>query len=273
MSGDPLAVVAPYGSRPAAGAAGGVLSGCYPSPGYGVGFGGFTLYDDFMGRITKGSIQTSLPWDEYEAGGGLTIVGATSTTTEIGVLRLAPTVTAGFPLASGQLYLADADFINGVPAGIMFGAKVRAYAVPSTLYPVFWAGWISDETISPLPGNTVNFVGIRARSNGTNIQWYGLVKDGAGLGNETTVDLGYAFDTTWRTLGFRVTTTGIQFMQFDLSGMPVYGWLGTDIGAEVTTNVPTGTLKPIAVGADNTTNLATGSIEIDLWSTAGSIAR
>jgi hypothetical protein len=85
------------------------------------------------------------------------------------------------------------------------------------------------------------------------------------------VDLGYAYDTTWRFLGFYRTSTGIQFCRWDMS-QPRYGLQHENLGAEVTTNIPAANLFPIGVGLINA-SAAARNLDIDWWGAGGTIPR
>lgn len=260
----------PYPARQAAGPAGGILGGNYPTPGYGLGIGGFRIHDDFIGQVDKADCHTELRWDVADFTSGLTLVEEYDGATELGIMRAYTGSSSG---AGGHVWLDSAAFIGGMPVGLAFAAKLRGTnATPASLSTQVWCGLIDQVTDEPSTANARSFVGFRGKSNGTAVRWYGLVKDGALAANETTVDLGYDVTDTWRIFGCRRTVNGVQFFEVDASKMDRYGYLITDIGAEVTSNIPTANLLPVCLGMHN--GAASGeSFEIDFFTVAGTIAR
>lgn len=259
----------PYPARQAAGPAGGVLGGHFPSPGYGLGIGGFRIHDDFIGPIAKADCATELQWSVIDIGSGIDLAGVLVGATELGVLK-AYTNASG--AAGGNVRLKDTWLIGGLPVGLAYASKVRATNAPSSLNVVAWSGFISDVTAIPEVATNLSFVGIRAISNGTSVNWFGVVKDGSTAANETTVNLGHGFDTTWHIFGCRRTTTGIQFFIVDASKIDRYGYLIDDIGAEIATNIPTVDLQPVCLGLHNGAS-GSHSVECDFFTVAGTMAR
>jgi hypothetical protein len=260
----------PYPARQAAGPASGILGGYYPSPGYGLGIGGFRVHDDFVGQVDKADCHTELRWDIADFSSGLTLNEEYDGPTELGIMRAHTGSSGG---AGGHVWLDSAVFMGGMPVGLAFSAKLRGTnAAPASLGTLVWSGLIDSTANEPSTANARSFIGFRGTSNGTAVRWYGVVKDGATAANESTVDLGYDVDDTWRIFGCRRTATGVQFFQVDASKMDRYGYLVTDIGSEVTTNIPTANLLPVCLGLHN--GAASGeSFEVDFYTLAGTIAR
>lgn len=260
----------PYPARQAAGPASGILGGFYPSPGYGLGIGGFRIHDDFIGQVDKADCHTELRWDVADFSSGLTLTEEYSGATELGIMRAHTGSSSG---GGGYVWLDGALFMGGMPSGLQLAAKLRGTnASPASLSTIVWCGLVDAVTTEPSTANARSFVGFRGKSNGTAVRWYGLVKDGALAANETEVDLGYNVDQTWHIFGARRTATGVQFFEVDASKMSRYGYLITDIGAEVTTNIPTANLLPTCIGMHN--GAASGeSFEVDFYTVAGCIAR
>ena len=90
-----------------------------------------------------------------------------------------------------------------------------------------WAGFFDSVTTFPDGAlvNSLKGVGVRVAAAGAAANWKTISRNGT---SETSVDLGVAMGTTWRTIGFRRTLNGIQ---------PMIGDHAT--GAEITTNIPT----------------------------------
>lgn len=262
-------MTSPYPARLAAGPAGGVLGGNYPNPASGVGVGGISLSDDFVGDILKAALRTQLPWKVGDLGGGVTLTDAYDTVKEQGIMDVYTGATLG---DGGNVYLDSCKFTGGIPVGLTWCVKIRARDATSGQNVRTWSGFADTANGDWLIAGSVNCVGIRAISSGATVNWYGVVKDGSTASNETTIDLGLTYDETWRMLGFRRTSTGIQFFRADASDLGRYGLLFEDLGAEVTTNIPTSDLIPVAVGLRNATALAK-SVYVDLWTCGGPIPR
>jgi hypothetical protein len=256
-------------ARRSAGPASGVLGGRYPNPGFGLPLGGTVNLDDFVGSIAKTDMRTGLHWVIGDVGPGVTVSGVTSTATERGIFRM---TTAGPVTAGGSASLTEGRLEAGVPTYLEWAAKVRSgTGFPNTNVRV-WSGYADTALGDPLTANATQFVGVRADPGGAAANWFGVVKDGAGAGNESTVNLGLLFDGTWRILGFTRTTTGIQFWRGDASRLATHGLMVEDLGAEVTTNLPTVPLVAVGVGIRNTSAVA-HAIDIDIWADGGPIAR
>jgi hypothetical protein len=229
--------------------------------------GGFSQADDFVGAIAKTNMRTQLGWTIDDIAGGVTVSAQLDTATEDGILRMLAGSTSG---DGGTCNLPAGRLVAGCPAYMEFGAKVRVQATNTNI--TAWSGFADTAAGDWDTASATNAVGIRVIAAGAAANWYGVVKDGAGAGNESTVDLGYAADNTWRFLGFRVTATGIQFCEWDAADIYRRGLIREDIGSEVTTNIPTGSLYKVALGV-LTTTAATRYAEVDWWGIGGPVAR
>lgn len=258
------------GARRPAGPAGGVNDGRYPNPAFGMPVGGMHQLDDFVGTVNKVSMRTQLNWTVNDIGGGVSVDTLEDGATEIGILRM---YTAGALNDGGTLYLPNSRLVTGPPVGLKWGVKVRSGTTnPGTTTVGAWAGYASSTNTHPIVADAMSLIGIRVQAFGSTEHWFGVCKNGAGAGNETTQDLGFDFDTTWRFLGFYRTSTGIQFCRWDASRLLTHGLLREKIGAEITTNIPTGPLYPISVGV-SAGAIAVREIEIDMFAAGGGIAR
>jgi len=229
------------------------------------------LHDDFLGPISKTGINTELPWAVSDfSGTGIDCTAVYGTASELGVLQA---YTGNNANSGGNVAISSVRFAGGMPVGLAVACKVRAGAAPASLDITVWSGLISVLTTEVSTAANLSFIGVRAIQIGANVNWFGVVKDGSTGANESTVDLGYVYDSTWRSFGWRRTSTGIQFFEIDASKISRYGYLTTDIGAEVTTNIPTADLRPVAVGIHNGPTGSQHEVEIDYFTAAGTIAR
>jgi hypothetical protein len=257
-------------ARRPAGPAGGVFDGFYPNPSWGLPMGGIRLEDDFVGAISKTNMRTQLGWSVSDIAGGVAVSGAEDTATEHGVIDM---VTAGGLGDGGNMGYADGRLIGGIPVGLKWGVKIRSRNVAGHNQNVrVWSGWSDTANGDWLVAGGVQCVGIRVIAAGAAVHYFGVCKVGAGAGNETTVDLGYDYDGTWRFLGFRRTTTGIQFCRWDASLLSTYGLLYENLDSEVTTNIPAVDLYPIGVGLDAAA-AAQKAVQVDWWGAGGAVPR
>lgn len=268
----------PKPSRGAAGSAGGALSGRYPDPGPGTpGLCGWGWEDDFVAPIDK-TTQSGNWWKYNAILGGATPTNAVAdlsatpfSARELGVLAF---TTFGGVADGGVLYQANAALLGGVPVGTTWVAKVWLDSTTMTQIGVS-CGFCSSKTVIPIVGAAQSFVGVRAVSGGAASNWYGVVKNGAGAGNETTVDLGVLADGTPRIVAFQRTSSGIQFYVIDATDTLV-GPCWSAVGSEATTAgaaaLPTATLWP-AFGLYGAVAATQKTMYIDLFSVGGCMAR
>jgi hypothetical protein len=195
------------------------------------------IADDFV-KDGTGAPWGDLGWSEF-AFTNVTVSkqGAAAASfdpfSEVGVVQIQAGTTNG---TGGGLLLGSlsrAMFYGLPPVGFELRMKLRAPTTTTGF--IAWAGLWSSTSVDPDVGgaNTISGIGFRAVTTGGAANWYGVVRTGT---TETTVDLGKGANTTWRTLGWRRTPTGVQFQVGDY-----------DVGSEVTTNLPatTITMNPI----------------------------
>lgn len=246
--------------RPPRGPALGVLDGQHPHPSLGlVPASGAAHFDEFLGVYTK---TAAPPYGVYDTGsGGLVTDESPSALTEVGILKL---TTDSASLSYLSVYGA-AGALYGLPPGLLWGAKWR---LSQTSDSAAFSGFCDSFMSPPLVAAAVSFIGLRQINTGA---WFGVVKDGATAANETTVDLGIGGDTSFYAAGFRVTPTGgVQF--FTVESDARVGPVLTDVGDEVTTNIPAVALRPLILGAFTST-AAVKRAEIDWWALGGRSAR
>jgi hypothetical protein len=251
-------------ARRPAGDASGALSGRYPAPAIGLPLTrGFALWDEFM-RPPDASTYGDLHWQLWAVAGTPTLAQQAPTAgSEYGITRLTSPATNG---EGGYGGFDTAD--TYAPAnGTWWAVKVRN---PGTVHHVtLLSGWAADFSTVPVGGASNSFIGIRAHDTvGASPNWEGVVRNGT---NETTVDLGVAADSTWRILGFKRTSTGIQFVTFDCSSR-VLEFI-TEVGSEIpTASVPTDASRPFPMAAISRDSAAR-SMEIDFWGLGGAAVR
>lgn len=260
-------------SRQPAGFALAALHGQYPQPGLGaVAAAGPSMWDDFTpdhGSKAK-SLYGELDWLEEVIGGASTIAAVTPTSwEEIGILSITTQSTAnrGCTLTQGTIPL----LYRYPPPGSIWACKLRLSS--GTINYELWSGFSSTGASRIRTADATSFVGVR--SVGGNL--FGVVKSGAGAGNESTIDLGFNVEgTTWHTVGFEVkgTTAAPEFQFFTLNsnGSEAEVWDRIDVGAAITTNAPAVGLTPVAIGLVTTSTTAK-TVQIDHWSWGGRIAR
>lgn len=255
-------------NRQPRGRAWGALAGTYPDPALGLPNSvGMSIFDDF---IRDHTVTTSIGsnygdtglWQWASITGGVgggtpTTVGPTNAT-EQGIFRVTSTANNG---AGGRLASSAGQVQPAV--GMIFAAKLLMSS-GSTSYELA-SGLFTGAFTSMAVADAVNFIGIR--SLGGNL--FGVVKDGAAAGNESTVDLGFECEGTWRTAGWEYTEDGIQFFYLQTDE---YVLERVDVGDPVATNIPTGNLGLGAIMMRALTNgVRVG--EIDWWGLGGRIAR
>jgi hypothetical protein len=249
-------------ARQAAGVAEGALAGLFPNPAIGIPqAGGLAVFDDFLGAFSKTTAISEQNWQVTDVAGGVSVgVVVPSASTEIGLLRL---YTAGANGDGGNLTMPNGP--RGMPAGMMWCAKVR---VADTTNLHAWSGFVDGAGIVPTIAGTDDFVGVRVINTGSTANWYGVCKDSSG---ESTVDLGVLGGTTWRTFGFIVGESSIQFYLIDASDYR-RGPVWTATGSAVGSHIPTGTMLPCGLGV-RADSAATKQAEVDYWAIGGRVAR
>jgi hypothetical protein len=251
--------------RPPGGPASGALASDFSSPGVGAPLSsGCSELDDFAATHLSNR-HGWLLWVIGSVQGTTTAAQATPTAaTEYGLTRLTPSGKS----KGGTLYR-DLGLPLYTPAlGMRWAVKLTAGATADL---EVWSGWASSATARVRTADATELVGIRLNTSTT--EWEGVVKDGAGTGNETAVTLATAAAGTYLHAGWEVVDSSgsdaIQFYVLDGSSRSVIE--RTDKGDPVATNIPTG-LLPIALGIYQTGNQSVGAT-IDLWQFAGRFAR
>lgn len=246
-------------ARRPAGYATGALGGQYPVPALGLPpSAGVVLYDDFLlDAGTIAGLYGDRLWSKTDLTAAPTMTSPTpGATTENGLLRMQTTIIIN---SGGVLTYGGTPFYRMPPPGSIWAAKV--FIGSASAYE-FWSGFshLQDRVVTVAN----DFVGIR--QTGGNL--FGVCRDGAA---ETTVDLLVDAETTYITAGFEVTLDGnVQFFTLDTSD--VQSWARTNVGSEVTTNLPNQSLYPVALGL-YTTAAASKTAYIDWWSLGGRTAR
>jgi len=264
MAGDSTA-------RPAAGTAGGALTGQYPEPGFGVPpITGYGLWEEYI--ATPASGVGDLAWPTHTVGGTAPSypVDAPVADTEFGI-RGITTGTGSSENDGGTIAMDDAgsaSLYRAPAAGAIWMAKLRAL---DTTNIIVWSGFAEDNQIIPKAATATAFIGIRALSVGSAGNYFGVVKNTAGT--ESTVDLSIACNTTWRILGFEVLGAGtIQFFSMDASD--AMHLIRTDIGAAVAvTNKPDTELVALALGVAAGVGGGAKKAVSDFWGLGGRVAR
>lgn len=240
------------------------LAGQYPGPGMGLPHSaGLFLVDDFTQSYTANWTATTI------GGSAPTYAGvAPAAYTEHGIHR---TTTAAASGTGGVLLRSSvADLYRVPPPGSRWVVKVRTSAAANY---EFWSGFVSSSGLVRTADAT-ELIGIRTdRTVDGNL--YGVVKDGAGAGNENTVDLGVTAEgSNWEAVGFDVegdtTTPSIQFYVYDLTSRGA--WMRQPIGAAITTNIPAGPLFSCALGVVSRA-VAAKAVDVDFWNLGGRLPR
>lgn len=231
------------------------------------GLHGVGIFDDFIGSGTLGGGSIgSEAWDSHPVNSSSLTISrpgvAQLTNEEQGVIRLGASGSGG-QRRGGTISLgtlADPMTVAPIRYGVEDRYKVRLPGIVTNM--TAWVGMWSDETEFPDSGglNTNSGIGVRSETvSAAATNWFGVVRDGT---SETTVDLGVLGDDTFHHLGWRRTSSGVQFM-ID----------GEDVGAEATTNLPASgvALSPIAglvaTGGDDR------EIDLDWYSHLGAFRR
>jgi hypothetical protein len=217
---------------------------------------------DFAITSAIGSVYGDWLWPLGSLGGGATVSHVNpAAATEIGILRLTTAAAAD----AGAVWNLNGGSVKAVllSVGLIWAAKLQM-STGTTSYEV-WSGLCDAGGSRVRTSDAVNFVGLR--STGGNL--FGVVKDGSGSGNESTVDLGVDCEGTWRKAGFEYTEDGIQF--FTLAS-DRYVCERTNVGAPVSTNIPSTGLGLQLLGVVATAASARAA-DIDWWDLGGRIAR
>lgn len=260
-------------SRLPAGVANAALVGDYPSPGLGsVLAAGPSRHDDFIlgpEEVIAGRYG-DLFWEKVTIGAGAVLnptplVGAE----EVGTLDMltAAAVGAGFVYAQ----TAVKPYYRGPPVGSILTVKLRADTGSATNYEM-WTGF-ADSTGRVAVANATQFLGIR--SIGGNL--FGVVKRGAGAGNESTINFGLDAEGQYREVGLEIVGTpaapAAQFFVLNEVSAARGIWSRRNANSiRIATNWPTVPLSAIALGFV-TTMAATRAPSIDYWSLGGRTAR
>ena len=252
--------------RPPGGATTGALSGHYASPGIGLGLSaGAVEYDDFSATHASNR-QGSLLWAIASVSGQATASqSASSAATEYGITALTP----GGSNKGGTLYRDSSGPMYTPGSGMLWCVKIAVGSSGSNLE--LWSGWTTSESGRVRTADSTGLVGIRYDSAGAGT-WEGVVKDGAGSGNETSTNLGALSVGSYLHAGWEAQTSDntlvIQFFTLDTSNR--MGLIRTDVGSAVSANIPTG-LIPTALGCYRSGG--SGFAMIDLWQFTGRAAR
>lgn len=256
-------------ARRAAGQASGSLHGLYPEPSMGLSpASGAWLHEDWLrppGTPT-GAYGDLLMTLNTVAGTNTAAAQAPSAATEAGIIR----ITTGTSTSDGAVLGfggATLPFRSAVPAGTIWATKVRAPTVSTNL--TAWSGLVSSITGVPRGADASGFIGVCGDAAGAGVNWRGIVRSG---GSETAVDLGVAMGSTWRVLGFEVTTDDeVQFFTLTMSDRLLFS--RTDVGDPVSTNIPTGGQLTVAALGVQTQTTSAATAESDWYALGGRIAR
>jgi len=192
------------------------------------------------------------------AGTGTVSTVSPAAATEIGIRQIATSTNAN---DASCLHLDPC--LYGLPVGLELVVKIRCAGTATD--NVVWSGLVESVASVPTGGAANNsMVGFRTTNGGN---WLLVVRDGL---VESTVDTGLAGDTTWRILGAKRTATGVQARYYDQSDLRFSEPF--DVGAEVTANITTDVLRPLALGVQATAG-ASRSAQSDFWGVGGRLAR
>lgn len=240
------------------------LSGQFPGPGMGAPHSaGFYLADDFTHLAT-------IDWTATTIGGVAPTYSNVAPTTYLthGIHRTQTAATTG----TGGVLLRStvADLYRIPPPGSRWACRVRTSSAANY---EFCSGFVSGTGFIRTADAT-EMIGIRGDRAVDGNLW-GVVKDGAGAGNESTVDLGVSCEgSTWQAVGFDVegdtTTPSIQFYLYDLTSR--LAWMRKPVGDPITTNIPAGPLFSCALHVVARANSAK-TVDLDWWNLGGRSAR
>lgn len=225
---------------------------------------GMAEVDDFAGT----HISNRHGWLLWVVGSVQGSNNATQTTptaaTEYGLTTFTPSGAN----KGGTLYRDTSLPLYTPSQGMLWACKLAASAVTGL---EVWSGFTSSATGRTRTADGTSLIGIRLNTSTT--KWEGVVKDGAGSGNETAVELADAVAGTYIHAGWAaVSSSGSPAIQFfTLETGSRVDMIRTDQGDAITANIPTG-LLPVAIGVYQT---AQGSVSgtIDLWQFTGRAPR
>lgn len=225
---------------------------------------GMAEVDDFAGT----HISNRHGWLLWVVGSVQGSNNATQTTptaaTEYGLTTFTPSGAN----KGGTLYRDTSLPLYTPSQGMLWACKLAASAVTGL---EVWSGFTSSATGRTRTADGTSLIGIRLNTSTT--KWEGVVKDGAGSGNETAVELADAAAGTYIHAGWAaVSSSGSPAIQFfTLESGSRVDMIRTDQGDAITANIPTG-LLPVAIGVYQT---AQGSVSgtIDLWQFTGRAPR
>jgi len=255
--------------RPPAGTYAGGLAGLAEDPTVGlVNVAGLHIHEDWL-RYSGGGAQDygELGWTRTLVGGsGATVILQTPTAaTELGVLALRTSSTAN---RGATLHTSGVVQVYSPPIGMMWASKLDLSAITNV---EAWSGFTSATSGRVRTSDSTQFVGVRYLSSVG--KWEGVLKNGSGASNESTVDLGSHTPGTFRILGFEVVETGgaagVQFYEYDASDRRKLG--RTAYGTPVTTNIPL-TTGMVAAGVV-TLAQAQRIVYQDFYTIGGRVAR
>lgn len=192
-----------------------------------------------------------LPWARYDQSGHVVVskvvaAGVQESWSEFGITRLTSGSTTGF---GGCMHLERLGY-GPPPLGTENRWKIRML---DTTNVFSWMGLWTDISTYPDSGgsNVIQGIGFRCDAAGSSVHWFGVVRDSTG---EATQDMGVIANSTWRTLGWYTTDTGVQFTL-----------RGEAVGSVKTTHMPdsSAVLAP-TIGILTATN-AIKEIDVDLY--------
>lgn len=184
--------------------------------------------------------------------------------TRLGVVQVTTPGSGGSYLANYGTLIAIGSGTQPMgygPPPVGVECRMRVQVSSGTTEIQVWAGLWSSTAAIPDSGlaNTISGIGISNRATVTSTNWYGICRNGT---SETRVDLGVATTGGWYELGWRRTSSGIQFMVD-----------GVDAGLEITTNLPASTDALTPVIGVATTNSSAKVLDIDTFLLVGDYQR
>jgi len=222
-------------------AAKGALWGSYPEVALGLPPSvGVAYWDDFVRLGASG--YGDLDWEIYNSAAITTATRQTpSAESEIGIYHFDQTNSNRTHILNLG-FAASRPYFTLPPVGTIWAIKIKHASLTSG--QTLFAGFL-EATIAPLTANNVDFVGIRNEALTVGpVSWFGVCKEGAGSGNEQTIDLGVLGSISlWNVFGFEILPEGIQFFQLNLSNPGRVG--RTNIGNPLTLHFPSAPMTPV----------------------------